>query len=93
MRTAFLSTFFAATLTLSVQAQQTSKTVTLKVIETSDVHGHFFPWDFMEGKPIKGTLIRANSYINRERQKYGDHLLLIDNGDILQTLCQSQKHL
>ena len=84
MRTAFLSTFFAATLTLSVQAQQTSKTVTLKVIETSDVHGHFFPWDFMEGKPIKGTLIRANSYINRERQKYGDHLLLIDNGDILQ---------
>ena len=84
MRTAFLSTIIAATLTLSVQAQQTSKTVTLKVIETSDVHGHFFPWDFMEGKPLKGTLTRANSYINRERQKYGDNLLLIDNGDILQ---------
>ena len=76
MRTAFLS--------LSAQAQQSSKTVTLKVIETSDVHGHFFPWDFMEGKPLKGTLTRANSYINRERQKYGDNLLLIDNGDILQ---------
>ena len=28
MRTAFLSTIIAATLTLSVQAQQTSKTVT-----------------------------------------------------------------
>jgi len=74
----------AAALTLSAQAQQSSKTVTLKVIETSDVHGHFFPWDFMEGKPLKGTLTRANSYINRERQKYGDNLLLIDNGDILQ---------
>jgi 2',3'-cyclic-nucleotide 2'-phosphodiesterase/3'-nucleotidase len=74
----------AATLTLSAQAQQSSKTVTLKVIETSDVHGHFFPWDFMEGKPLKGTLTRANSYINRERQKYGENLLLIDNGDILQ---------
>ena len=84
MRTAFLSTIIAATLTLSVQAQQTSKTVTLKVIETSDVHGHFFPWDFMENRPLKGTLTRANSYINRERQKYGDNLLLIDNGDILQ---------
>ena len=84
MRTAFLSTIIAATLTLSVQAQQTSKTVTLKVIETSDVHGHFFPWDFMEGKPLKGTLTRANSYITRERQKCGDNLLLIDNGDILQ---------
>ena len=84
MRTAFLSAIMAATLTLSVQAQQTSKTVTLKVIETSDVHGHFFPWDFMENRPLKGTLTRANSYINRERQKYGNNLLLIDNGDILQ---------
>mgnify|MGYP002858701328 FL=1 len=84
MRTAFLTTIIAATLTLSVQAQQTSKTVTLKVIETSDVHGHFFPWDFMEGRPLRGTLTRANSYINREREKCGDNLLLIDNGDILQ---------
>ena len=84
MKRVFLSTIFAAMLTLSVQAQQTSKTVTLKVIETSDVHGHFFPWDFMEGRPLRGTLTRANSYINRERQKYGNNLLLIDNGDILQ---------
>ena len=84
MRKAFLSTIMAATLTLSVQAQQTSKIVTLKVIETSDVHGHFFPWDFTENRPLKGTLTRANSYINRERQKYGENLLLIDNGDILQ---------
>ena len=62
-----------------------SKTVKLKVIETSDVHGHFFPWDFMEGRPIKGTLVRANSYITRQRQAMGNNrLLLIDNGDILQ---------
>ena len=63
---------------------QTTKTIRLKVIETSDVHGHFFPWDFMEGKPIKGTLTRANTYIKKARQEYGDNLLLIDNGDILQ---------
>ena len=64
---------------------QTSKTVRFKVIETSDVHGHFFPYDFMEKKSIKGTLVRANSYIKKERERYGqDHLLLIDNGDILQ---------
>ena len=61
-----------------------SKTVKLKVIETSDVHGHFFPWDFMEGRPIKGTLVRANTYIKKQRARYKDHLLLIDNGDILQ---------
>jgi 2',3'-cyclic-nucleotide 2'-phosphodiesterase/3'-nucleotidase len=58
--------------------------VKLKVIETSDVHGHFFPWDFMEKKPLKGTLARANTYITRQRKEYGERLLLIDNGDILQ---------
>ncbi len=75
------------TLMLTVVAPlnaQTTKTIRLKVIETSDVHGHFFPWDFMEGKPIKGTLTRANTYIKKARQEYGDNLLLIDNGDILQ---------
>ena len=70
--------------TLAVTGQ-TSKTVRFKVIETSDVHGHFFPYDFMERKPLKGTLVRANTYINKEREKFGrENLLLIDNGDILQ---------
>ena len=63
---------------------QVTKTVRLKVIETSDVHGHFFPYDFMEKKPLKGTLVRANSYIRKQRAEHGDNLLLIDNGDILQ---------
>ena len=69
---------------LSTTAQPVTKTVKLKVIETSDVHGHFFPWDFMNNKPIDGTLTRANTYIKKQRQQYGDRLLLIDNGDILQ---------
>ena len=67
-----------------ITARQDTKTINLKVIETSDVHGHFFPHDFMENRPISGTLSRANTYINRQRQQYGDRLLLIDNGDILQ---------
>ena len=78
-------TALALTAILTPSTAQTSKTVRLKVIETSDVHGHFFPYDFMERKPLKGTLSRANTYINKERAKWGnDNLLLIDNGDILQ---------
>lgn len=80
-------TLIAFTLTVSFMLPalgQTSKTVRMKVIETSDVHGHFFPYDFMEKKPLKGTLSRANSYIKKERATYGENLLLIDNGDILQ---------
>ncbi len=83
MKRHFLTAIAIMTLTLTAQAQ-TQKTVRLKVIETSDVHGHFFPYDFMEKKPLKGTLSRASTYINRQRQAYGDRLLLIDNGDILQ---------
>ena len=72
-------------LSVSIIEAKNSKTVKIKVIETSDVHGHFFPYDFMEKKPIRGTLTRANSYIKQQRKKYGDdHFLLIDNGDILQ---------
>ena len=61
-----------------------TKTVKLRVIETSDVHGHFFPYDFMEKKPLKGTLVRVNTYVQQLRREYGENLLLIDNGDILQ---------
>ena len=84
MKRTLLSAIAIITIMASAMAQSATKTVRLKVIETSDVHGHFFPWDFMEGKPIKGTLARANTYISKQRQEYGDNLLLIDNGDILQ---------
>ena len=76
-----ISALFAV---MPIEAKNT-KTVKIKVVETSDVHGHFFPYDFMEKKPIRGTLTRANSNIKQQRKKYGsDHFLLIDNGDILQ---------
>ena len=61
-----------------------TKTIKLKVIETSDVHGYFFPYDFIERKQLRGSLARVNSYVKRQRQQYGDRLLLFDNGDILQ---------
>ena len=84
MKKLFITALAITCATLQLSAQ-TSKTVRFKVIETSDVHGHFFPYDFMERKPLKGTLSRANTYIKKERAKWGnDNLLLIDNGDILQ---------
>lgn len=72
------------TLTTSCGMNKKNGTVRLKVIETSDVHGHFFPYDFIEHKPLQGTLARVHTYVERQRKEYGDNLLLIDNGDILQ---------
>ena len=84
MKKVLLTTTLTIMVFLGVSAASSTKTVHLKVIETSDVHGHFFPYDFMEGQTLKGTLARASTYIKKERQEYGDRLLLIDNGDILQ---------
>ena len=83
MKKLFATGITALCLTLTPAMGQT-KTVKLRIVETSDVHGHFFPYDFVEGKPLQGTLTRVNTYVNQLRSEYGDRLLLIDNGDILQ---------
>lgn len=63
---------------------QEEKTVKLRIIETSDVHGSFFPYNFIERKDTRGSLARVSSYVNGLRRKYGENVILIDNGDILQ---------
>ena len=60
------------------------KSVTLRIIETSDVHGAFFPYNFTERTPMKGTIARVSSYVKRQRQQFGRNVILLDNGDILQ---------
>ena len=61
-----------------------SKSVTLCLLETSDVHGAFFPYDFIERSPMRGTMARVSTYVKRQREHYGKNLILLDNGDILQ---------
>lgn len=59
-------------------------TIRLRFIETSDVHGCFFPYDFIERKPKAGSMARVATYVDSLRQRYGDRLILLENGDILQ---------
>lgn len=61
-----------------------TKKVSLRIVGTTDVHGCFFPYDFIERKPKKGTLARVSSYVKKLRESYGNNVILIDNGDILQ---------
>lgn len=69
---------------LSDSMAQEEKTVRLRIIETSDVHGCFFPYNFIERKDASGSLARVSSYVNSLRKEYGENIILIDNGDILQ---------
>ena len=59
-------------------------TVKIRMIETTDVHGSFFPYDFIRQQPVGGSLARVSSYVDSLRTIYGDNLLLMDAGDMLQ---------
>ncbi len=80
-RTAIVLTALMMTLS-PVMAK--NKRVEIRIIQTSDVHGCFFPYDFISRKEKDGTLARVSTYVNRLREEYGKNLLLLDNGDILQ---------
>lgn len=74
--------FFLALIMQTLTAQ--TRTVELKLVETTDVHGNFFPYDYINLKPMSGSLARVSTYIKEQRRLYGNRLLLLDNGDILQ---------
>ena len=69
-------------LTGGMAAQE--KTVRLKLVETSDVHGNYYPYDFVRRQPARGGLARVCAFVIEERAALGNNLLLMDNGDILQ---------
>lgn len=66
----------------AVSAQD--KIVKLKIIETSDIHGNYYPYDFILRHEAEGSLARVYALVQKEREVYKDNLLLLDNGDILQ---------
>ena len=72
----------ALLLTLSLTAQE--RIVKLKIAQTSDIHGNYYPYDFIHQRQANGSLARICSYVKKERKIYGERLILLDNGDILQ---------
>ena len=76
--------FILGIMSMTTLMAKPSKSVTLRIVETSDVHGAFFPYDFTERRPMSGTMARVSSYVKRQRKEMGDRLILLENGDILQ---------
>ena len=74
-----------AAFTLNSYGMEPTDTTTLQIIETSDVHGCFFPYDFINRRALPGSLARVKTFVNQMRAKYGaENVFLLDNGDILQ---------
>ena len=66
----------------TVAAQE--KVVKLKIVQTSDIHGNYYPHDFILQQDAAGSLARVYAFVQKERETYKDNLILLDNGDILQ---------
>lgn len=73
-----------ALMVLPAFMQAQDRTVKLKIVETTDVHGSFFPYDFINRRPVGGSLARVHTYVQEQRDLFKDDLILLDNGDILQ---------
>ncbi len=58
--------------------------ITLKFIETSDVHGSVFPWDFTKDKEMQGSLANVYQYVQNQRAIDTQEIVLLDNGDLVQ---------
>lgn len=68
---------------LSIGIFAQNRHVDLTILQTSDVHGAFFPYDFINAKPMQGSLARVSSIV-KEKRAESKNVILLDNGDILQ---------
>ena len=75
--------FFLLALSLFLTGY-TQKAITIKILETSDVHGSILPFDYINNKPAEASLAQVFTYVKQERANTNQHVLLFDNGDILQ---------
>lgn len=60
-----------------------AKTVRIKVVQTTDIHGNFFPYDFINRKAWGGSLARVHTFVENERATYGDNLILLDRKSVV----------
>ncbi len=81
----FCLTLIAGFSTISSMNVMANTDVHIKILQTTDVHGNFFPYNFITRTPWKGSLARVATVIDSVRAAAGkENVVLIDNGDILQ---------
>ena len=57
--------------------------ITIRLIETSDIHGSIFPYDFAKDTTSSTSLMQIATYVAQERAK-DQSVVLLDAGDLLQ---------
>ena len=60
-----------------------AREVNVTILETTDMHGNFFPRDFINARSADGSLARVATLVDSLRSRHSN-IVLLDNGDILQ---------
>ena len=68
---------------LCIPACRKSGIESISIIETTDLHGVIFPWDYIENKPLDVSLAGTATYLKKLKSQK-DAIFLLDNGDNLQ---------
>jgi 2',3'-cyclic-nucleotide 2'-phosphodiesterase/3'-nucleotidase len=58
--------------------------ISLRILATSDVHGHLLAWDYLSDRPAPATGLARIAALVRDLRIGPDVSLLVDNGDFLQ---------
>lgn len=68
----------------SAKAETISEDVTITILQSSDVHGRFMPWDYSADEAnIKGSMTQIASIVKDVRSK-NPNVILVDAGDAIQ---------
>ncbi len=67
---------------LAVTAMSMASEHNITIVYTTDVHGNFFPYNFITRTPGSGSMARVAAYVDSLRAS--ENIILLDNGDILQ---------
>lgn len=61
-----------------------SQTRTIHILQTTDLHGAIFPYDFVNNESKTTCLAQVYSYVKGVRSQHSNAVILLDNGDVLQ---------
>ncbi|NOZ45246.1 MAG: bifunctional metallophosphatase/5'-nucleotidase [Chlorobi bacterium] len=75
---------FSVLIQLLIAGSLFSQQVNIIMLETTDVHGSVFPYDFIKQTKISNSLAQVSTYVKAQRQDSAKRVFLFDNGDILQ---------
>lgn len=78
--------FFLSLCLISIAFNITARErdVKVRLLQTSDLHSSFYPNSMIADDVNTGSLARVHTLVEDMRKLYGDNVILLDNGDILQ---------